>query len=263
MSEQLSAAAAAMGIPETLVERSAEARAAEAGTSTEEILQAWAGGEAPPAPSEPEAAEEPETEEAAEEPVQEEEAPEPAAPEVVVETPTEEPEAPAAAAATGPYKPPVLVGARDNPMLVLAGIFGLFAIVILVGLIGPALQGDAPGARTSEIAYSEEALEGQEVYQTLNCAACHSQMVRPVIADVGLGAVTVHDSNQVLGTRRFGPDLSNVGSRITGDQLGAIVGGLGDHPPYDLSPEDMSALVSYLDESRTMESPASESEEES
>lgn len=45
----LSGAAAAMGLPEALVQRSAEARAAETGASVDEILAAWAGGEAPPA----------------------------------------------------------------------------------------------------------------------------------------------------------------------------------------------------------------------
>lgn len=45
----LSAASAAMGIPEALVQRSAAARAAETGASVDEILAAWAGGEAPPA----------------------------------------------------------------------------------------------------------------------------------------------------------------------------------------------------------------------
>lgn len=58
----LAAAAAALGIPELLVQRSAEARAAETGASVDEILAAWAGGESGPAPaaepSEPEPAEE-------------------------------------------------------------------------------------------------------------------------------------------------------------------------------------------------------------
>lgn len=44
MSEYLSAAAAAMGLPESLVQRSAEARATETGASVDEVLQAWAGG---------------------------------------------------------------------------------------------------------------------------------------------------------------------------------------------------------------------------
>lgn len=252
MSEQLTAASNAMGIPETLVERSAEARAAESGASTEEILTAWAGGEAAPAaapPETPEEAPETETEEpAAEEPVEEA----PATPEIVIDTPTEAPEKPKPAAPAGPYKPPVLVGARDNPMTILAAVVGLFVVTFLVGFVGASFQGEAPGARTSEIGYSEEALDGQRIYASLNCDSCHTQMVRPVIADVGLGAVTVHDSNQILGTRRFGPDLSNVGARISESQLAAIVGGLGEHPAYSLSDADLGALVQYLAESRTV-----------
>ena len=45
----LSAAAAAMGLPEDLVRRSAEARAAETGGAADDILAAWVGGEAAPA----------------------------------------------------------------------------------------------------------------------------------------------------------------------------------------------------------------------
>lgn len=41
----LAGASAALGLPETLVQRSAEARAAETGQSVDEILAAWAGGE--------------------------------------------------------------------------------------------------------------------------------------------------------------------------------------------------------------------------
>ena len=47
----LSGAASAMGLPESLVQRSAEARAAESDASVDEILAAWAGGEAVSAPS--------------------------------------------------------------------------------------------------------------------------------------------------------------------------------------------------------------------
>lgn len=250
MSDQLAAAAQAMGLPETLVQRSAEARAAETGASVDDILASWAGGEAAPAapataPKEQEAAAadtDTDTEQ------QEETPAEPAAPEVVVETPAE-PAAEPAPAPAGPYKPPVLVGVKDNPMTVLAGIVGLFVIVVMVGLVGPSIPTENPGARTSAIAYSTDALRGQEVYAVTGCAACHTQMVRPVVADVGLGPVTLNDTNQILGTRRFGPDLADVGSRITASQLEAIVGGLGGHPAHVLSAEDLDDLVAYLSES--------------
>lgn len=104
MSENLSAAAQALGIPEPLVQRSAAARAAETGADVEEILAAWAGGEAPAAPAaEPEEA-------AAEEVVEEEAAPEEEVaaevPAVTPAPPSVETPAPAAAAAVAPTPPP-------------------------------------------------------------------------------------------------------------------------------------------------------------
>ncbi|MEX0797181.1 MAG: c-type cytochrome [Acidimicrobiia bacterium] len=86
----LAAAAAALGIPELLVQRSAEARAAETGASVEEVLAAWAGGESGPAPAAKPESSQPEetgttTEDAAEPDV------EPAAPEVTIEIPDERP----------------------------------------------------------------------------------------------------------------------------------------------------------------------------
>lgn len=102
----LSDAAAALGIPEALVERSAAARAAESGASVDEILAAWAGGggvePAPaPEPSLDQATEEATTVEpdetgVADEGGEAEAAAEPAPPTPVIETPAPAAEAPAA-----------------------------------------------------------------------------------------------------------------------------------------------------------------------
>lgn len=255
MSESLAAAAAALGIPESLVERSAEARAGASGGSVEDVLTQWAGGAAAPvtAPVTEAAAPEPE----AETPAEATPAPEPAVPEIVIETP--QPPAPPEPGPAGPYKPPVLVGAKDSPMTILAAVVGLFAMVALVGLVGPSIPADTAGARSSEIDYSDAALHGQEVYENTGCSSCHTQMVRPIVADVGLGAVTLNDTNQVLGTRRFGPDLSDVGSRMTAEQIGSKIEGAGGHPAQSLGTEDFDDLVAYLAESST----ASPAEEES
>ncbi len=57
MSELLAQAAAALNAPEAIVKRSAEARAKAGGISTDEVLAAWAGGDAvttaAPAPAAP------------------------------------------------------------------------------------------------------------------------------------------------------------------------------------------------------------------
>lgn len=249
MSDLLAAAAAALGTPEAIVARSAEARATATGQSVEEILAAWAGGETvpsqPAAAVEEEPAEEPAAPEAEQPEVAEVETPEPA----VVSPPGPKP-APAPAP-VGPYKPPILITPPDNPMTTFYAAIGLFLAMFLVGLVGPSIPTDTPGARTSEIAHSDAGGEGQLLYQNLGCAACHTQLVRPVVADVGLGAVTLNDSNQVLGSRRFGPDLSDVGSRLGADELEDIISGGESHGLVNLSSGDMDDLISYLLESRT------------
>ncbi|MGH8870478.1 MAG: c-type cytochrome [Acidimicrobiia bacterium] len=91
MSELSAAAAAALGVPEAIVQRSAAARAAETGMSVDDVLSAWAGGGAIAAPA-PAAEEAPAAKSEPAAPVEEPTA---------VETPAapSEPVAPAAAAA--------------------------------------------------------------------------------------------------------------------------------------------------------------------
>lgn len=95
----LSGAAAALGLPEALVKRSAEARAAQTGQSVDDVLAAWAGGEpmvaAAPPPAEETAAPEPEPET------------EQAAPVATPPTPVIDVPQPAAASATAPTRAPV------------------------------------------------------------------------------------------------------------------------------------------------------------
>jgi cytochrome c oxidase cbb3-type subunit II len=257
VSELSAAAAAALDIPEAIVQRSAAARAEETGMTVDEVLAAWAGGGDIPAPAAP--APTVEESEAKEAPGPPEEETPPSPPSAVLpppggETPPSPPSAPVVTAPPAvPGKPPVLVGETDNPIAVLVGAVGLFVALFLVGVVGPALPADNPGARTSDLPYSETALAGQTIYQSVGCASCHTQMVRPVVADVGLGAVSLNDSNQVLGTHRFGPDLSNVGTRVSASQIEAVIIGLADHPSLALSSEDLDALVAYLVESATLE----------
>ncbi len=258
MSELSAAAAAALGIPEAIVTRSASARATETGMTVDEVLSAWAGGGVATAPPGPAPAATTETVEEV-----------PVLPPAGGETPPPSPPAAAPPPAggetvpSGSGKPPVLVGRSDNPIAVFAGVLGLFLAVFLVGLVGPAAPAENPGARTSELPYTATAETGRDVYLSVGCGACHTQLVRPIVADVGLGGVTLNDSNQVLGTRRFGPDLSDVGSRLTGSQIEATVTGFGSHPALTLSQADLEVLVAYLVESQTSTSgpaPAPETE---
>lgn len=252
MSDLLTSAAAALGLPEALVQRSAEARATATGNSVDDVLAVWAGGGSLGAApvEEPDPDPDPDPEAAADGTPPAVEVP--PVPEPLAALPSAPPPAPVLAPpGVAPGKPPVLVGATDNPMITFIGAIGLFLVILLVGLVGPATPDDPPGARSGEIAHTPAGVAGQALYESLGCAACHTQMVRPVVADVGLGAVSLNDSNQVLGTRRFGPDLANVGSRLSASQMEAIVTGFGGHPALSLSGQHLEDLVTYLTESST------------
>jgi len=249
MSDLLAAAAATLGTPEALVKRSAEARATATGMTVDEVLAEWAGGGSVAGSAPPSVGEAPIGPPAEQGRI---------APPLVGETPAAVIEIPRAAVAPTPVaapaasgKPPVLVGQPDRPLTVLAGVVGLFVAVLLVGLVGPSIATENPGARTSAISYSQAGLRGQDIYRDVGCGSCHSQMVRPIISDVGLGAVTLNDSNQVLGTRRFGPDLSDVGSRLSASESKAIITGSNGHPGAVLSSADLDELATYLSESIT------------
>lgn len=248
----VSAAATAMNIPEDLVQRSAAARAAASGSSVDEVLAAWAGGApAPTAAPAPEPETQPEPAEEAPTPE-----PEPAAP--------REPEpvgAPVAApvssqpvppAALPPATPPVLTGRTEHPFALMAGAVALLAVALLVRFVAPALPADGNGVFTSAVPLSQAGIDGREVYRSEGCGACHTQMVRPIVADAGLGPVTIADSNQVFGSRRYGPDLAHVGSRVESTStLLAILTASSEHPSYSgLSDTDLENLVTYLFESK-------------
>jgi hypothetical protein len=77
-------------------------------------------------------------------------------------------------------------------------------------------------------------------------------MIRNVVSDFGMGPVTLSDTNQVIGYRRYGPDLSAVGDRAT-DQavLMGILRGADGHPAVSaLGDDELSNLTAYLMESR-------------
>ncbi len=106
MSEHLSAAAAALNAPETIVQRSAEARAKATGASIDDILAAWAGGGSAPSAPTPPPAPAPEPSTTPEPDTTTEPAPEPAADTPAAPTPTAAPAASAAPGTSAPTPPP-------------------------------------------------------------------------------------------------------------------------------------------------------------
>lgn len=124
----------------------------------------------------------------------------------------------------------------------------VLVLMLLLGFVFPALPAESDEVRTSRIAFSEAAEQGQTVYLRAGCASCHTQAIRAVVADVGVGPVTLSDTNQVIGYRRLGPDLADVGSRLSSSEISSVLTG-GSHPALPLSGEAMDALVAYLTES--------------
>ena len=273
MSDLLAAAAAALGAPEHLVERAAHARAEADGTTYEAVLSAWGGGAPPPAPapaapaapSEPApaaaTAPAPPTQPAAPTPAPAAAiatlAPQVATPEVAI--------APARSKAT-----PILEGRRFHPVRTWLMMAGLFLLGLLITLIGPFNTGGDFRHLVPNPQLSDLGERGRAVYLNHGCGYCHTQLVRPVLADVGLGAATETFagalSASTFGVQRIGPDLAHVGSRpsygggdepATVDEFIAFIAHPeevlpeGMHPSYShLSDRDLTALATYLAESK-------------
>lgn len=106
---------------------------------------------------------------------------------------------------------------------------------------------------------------GREIYLQEGCWYCHTQQVRPIVADVGLGPVSevgdyVYETPVLFGVQRIGPDLMHVGSRPQTDDPAWVAGYLADPrsersysimPAYDyLSDSELNDLAAYISASR-------------
>lgn len=269
----LTGASEKMGVPEPLVQRAAAARAAAVGSTTDEILAAWAGGEAvEPAPAAEAAAPATEPSEPAEA-VEPSEAAEtaPAAAPAPAPTPSPTPATQPPAAEPPPRVPdpdgaPLLVGRHDSARAMLAAVVAVVLIGALTAAFAPtqAARSEVNAAVGLQPEYSDAALDGRQIYLNEGCAACHTMMVRANVADAGLGQVTRPQdvaplAPATLGERRIGPDLAHVGDR-DGIDLGSLSAFLenpgsvsleAQHPPYGyLSDREIASLAQFLAENR-------------
>ena len=102
---------------------------------------------------------------------------------------------------------------------------------------------------------------GREIYLAEGCWYCHTQQVRPIVTDVGLGPVSTdadfaHEAPVMFGVQRIGQDLMHVGAREPTNDTAWLVGYLADPrsqrsysimPAYDyLSATDLDNLAAYV-----------------
>ncbi len=244
MSELLAKVAELLGAPETLVQRSAEARAEASGNTVDEVLQSWAGGES--VSSTTPAAKEAPAEEAPVEEVKEEVVSE--STQVNVEQVIEE--------ETVELK-------NESSLAFIAGVIGVAVFTYFFAFSIPKNQSAdlVAEALNNEIVVSQEVLKGAEVYNQLNCQSCHTQNVRLLIPDSQNGKILKNKfANETIikntGLLRLGPDLSTSATREPTNNSNWLARYLTDsasvrdeipHPNYDfLSATDLDYLLTYL-----------------
>ena len=244
MSELLAKVAELLGAPETLVQRSAEARAEASGNTVDEVLQSWAGGES--VSSTTPAAKEAPAEEAPVEEVREEVVSE--STQVNVEQVIEE--------ETVELK-------NESSLAFIAGVVGVAVFTYFFAFSIPKNQSAdlVAEALNNEIVVSQEVLKGAEVYNQLNCQSCHTQNVRLLIPDSQNGKILKNKfANETIikntGLLRLGPDLSTSATREPTNNSNWLARYLTNsasvrdeipHPNYDfLSATDLDYLLTYL-----------------
>ena len=100
-------------------------------------------------------------------------------------------------------------------ILVVSAIGGL--VQVLPSVFQDSLVAPAPATRP----YPALQLIGRDVYIREGCSACHSQQVRPLLAEVrrygpySRAGESAYDRPFLWGSKRTGPDLHRIGGRYT------------------------------------------------
>ena len=92
-------------------------------------------------------------------------------------------------------------------------------------------------------------LEGRDIYIREGCVGCHSQMIRPLRAEVeryghySVAGESVYEHPFLWGSKRTGPDLARVGGRYSDDWHRAHM-----INPRDVVPESIMPAYPFLTE---------------
>ncbi|CAJ2377702.1 MAG: cytochrome-c oxidase, cbb3-type subunit II [Gammaproteobacteria bacterium] len=100
-------------------------------------------------------------------------------------------------------------------------IFGILLVSSIGGLVQILPVLFAPPPQSSAERYPPLALAGRALYIRESCALCHSQQIRPLLAEVRrYGAASrpgefIYDRPFLWGSKRTGPDLQRIGGKYS------------------------------------------------
>ena len=112
---------------------------------------------------------------------------------------------------------------EENTGLLIFGILFVSAIGGLVQLLPILNQESLETAEVNTRPYGAVELAGRDIYIREGCGVCHSQQIRPLIAEVerygpySRAGEFVYDRPFLWGSKRTGPDLHRVGGKYSDD----------------------------------------------
>jgi cytochrome c oxidase cbb3-type subunit 2 len=110
---------------------------------------------------------------------------------------------------------------EENTGLLIFGILFVSSIGGLVQVLPSIFQESLNTPSENTVPYSAVELTGRDIYIREGCAVCHSQQVRPLLAEVKRygpytrAGETVYDRPFLWGSKRTGPDLHRVGGKYS------------------------------------------------
>ncbi len=110
---------------------------------------------------------------------------------------------------------------ENNTGLLIFGILFVSAIGGLVQVLPSLFQESLQTAAANTRAYTPLELVGRDIYIREACSVCHSQQIRPLLAEVerygpySRAGEFVYDRPFLWGSKRTGPDLHRIGGKYT------------------------------------------------
>jgi len=154
---------------------------------------------------------------------------------------------------------------QERVAVVWRGAALVFGLAMLAVFVFPAVDADREPTLLADTTRDYEAdsaqAQGRDLYIAEGCWYCHTQQVRAIVTDVGLGPVSAsgdyaHDPAGTLGVARLGPDLAHAGSRSPTDDSDWVVAHLVDPRAerdwstmpayYHLTDTELTSLAAYI-----------------